>query len=136
MWSMSYGTVPDRAKFLEHCAKRVDDDGEPDPLTSYPMELVDSGEWEAVKRAVNRGIDSHLEAVSVSGVRIVDRKVGERIIARAGRVVIDDPGSLHTLIRRLVEGSGELDPGANEGSGDPGLDLVSAILYTLDIEWV
>lgn len=135
MWSMNYGTVPDRARFLEHCAKRE--------LSSFPMELTSSAEWEALKSAVNQGIDSHLEGVYLaSDARIVDRTTKSgRLICQAGHVVINDPGSLHTLIRRLIE-IGETEEWDNADNLDeevdfpPALELASSILSALDIEWV
>lgn len=135
MWSITYGTVPDRERFLSHCAARLDDDGESNPVGAYPMEIVNPIEWEAIKAAVNQGIDSHLEAVAFSGADIVPRSTRSgRVICNAGHITISDPGSLHTLIRRLVEAADCGDPSDNENP--PVLDLVSSVLYTLGIEWV
>jgi hypothetical protein len=123
MWSLSYGTVPDRERFLTHCAARVDEGGEPDPVDTYPMKIVNQGEWSALASAINQRIDAHLEAVVCE-----ERAYGQ---TGSGYLTIKDPGSLHTLIRRLVDGASW-----DEDGPDPGLDLASSILYTIGIEWI
>ena len=79
MWSMTYGIVPERERFLAHVAARRDEDGAPDPLTTYPMVIVDSAEWDAIKTAVNQGIDSHLEAIMFSYMEIGRASCRERV---------------------------------------------------------
>jgi hypothetical protein len=123
---MTYGVLPERERFLAHCAARTDDDGEPDPVEAYPMKIVDDGEWAALAAAVNQGIDSHLEAVACE-----ERAYGH---SGAGYLTVLDAGSLHTLIRRLIETADWSACG--EDDTPPGLALASNILDTIGIEWV
>ena len=110
MESMTYGVLPERAGFVERCEDRM----------PYPMKIVDPDEWSALESAINVGIDAHLEAIACE-------ETGP------GRLTIEDAGSMHTLLRRLIEASESED----WSDGPPaGLDLASAILSTLGYEWI
>lgn len=114
---MTYGTLPKRAKFVRRVRPMIPD--------GYDMELVGSSVKPAID-AINQGIDSHLEAVFFEEFE-AGHKLGIRI---------RDAGSLHTFLRRLLE----LDPDAYEYDPErespPAEDLASAIMTTLDYEWV
>ena len=75
----------------------------------YPMKIVDPDEWAAIAKAVNQGIDGHLEAIT------------ERSTFDNGYALVH-PDELHVLLRRLVDTDGD--------------DLRSCILYALGIEEV
>lgn len=112
MWCLSYGEIPDRKRFIEYAEKHM----------PYPMKITDGAEWQALATAINQGIDSRLEAISCE-----ERAYGQ---TGSGHLTIKDAASMHTLIRRLVEGVENWD------DEDPaGMDLVSCILRTLEIEW-
>ena len=78
----------------------------------YPMTIKGQDEWSAIAAAVNKGIDSHLEAVSNRSV--FDASTG---VCRV------HPEELHVLLRRLEE------DGVDEASS-----LRTDILGTLGIE--
>jgi hypothetical protein len=90
----------------------------------YPMSLV-GAEVDAVRLAVNQGIDSHLEACSIKerGDKYEwgDRRIGDRIIQTTLECLVS-PESLPTLLRRLTEQDDE------EGTGS---SLAEGILMTL-----
>jgi hypothetical protein len=109
---MSYGTLPDREAFIAHVEPQLSDG-------VYPMRIASQREWADVARAINQGIDAHLEAVSCEADHTT------------GRLVIKGAASLHTLIRRIVEdGESWSDPDAS------GMGLASAIMSTLGYEWI
>ena len=108
----------------------------------YEMSLTSKGEIAAVVRAVNQGIDSHLEACYIkkrgdsyepgershfatSGIEGFC-KAGDKLTMHTLECRIS-PESLPVLIRRLMEDYVEI---ADEG----GMGLASGILETLDIE--
>ena len=78
------------------------------------MVIKSDREWQFLVNAINQGIDSHLEAISVE--------------QNGNKLAILDSDSLHTLLRRLIETDDYEDEGA--------IDLASCILYTLNIEWI
>jgi len=90
----------------------------------YPMSLV-GAEVDAVRRAVNQGIDSHLEACSIAergdSYEWGNRKIGDKILTVTLECKVS-PESLPTLLRRLTEQDDE------EGTGS---SLVESILLTL-----
>jgi hypothetical protein len=77
----------------------------------YPMIIKSKEEWKAIAKAVNEGIDAHLEAFTKSSFNAI-----------TGEILIH-PTELHILLRRL----GESD---NKQSHS----LRSNILQTLNIE--
>jgi hypothetical protein len=109
MKSMTFGTVPSPEEFAK--AWGAGD------LDGYRMEFHEgSEEFMAFSVAIGQGIDSHLEAVRF-----------QEFTGSAGRrgFRVTDPGSLRTLVRRLVE-AGDEDSES----------LASCIITTLDWEWV
>ena len=81
--------------------------------TPYPMRLMGE-DFDLVADVVNEGIDSHLEAVRTE---------------QDGRTIkLMDTASLRCFIRRLTE---RWDAGNDEAG-----NLASAILETLDYEWI
>jgi len=90
----------------------------------YPMSLV-GAEVDAVRRAVNQGIDSHLEACSIEergdSYKWGDRRIGDKILTTTLECLVS-PESLPTLLRRLTEQDDE------EGTG---MSLAESILLTL-----
>lgn len=128
MESMDYGTLPERESFIA----KVDTECP----NGYPMKIVDPKEWAAIAEIVNRGIDSHLEAVFCDA----DPTTGE--------IVFNSGASLYTFMRRIVEDppqcgeNGCTDDCYNESEAGEHCDisrvtdLVSSILFTLDYEWV
>ena len=77
----------------------------------YPMHIKSQKEWSAIAKAVNKGIDSHIEGFTRS---TFDGKTGKCLI---------HPSEMTTFLRRLVE------------NGDEESDsLRMAILDTLGVE--
>jgi len=110
MTSLSYGTVPDR----EALERRCDD--------AYPIGNLYPGSSDlATLERVTGHIDSHLESVHFTQDR-------EQCAHPNGVRILIEPGSMHTLLRRLTE---RWEDGDEEAG-----DLASSILYTLDFEWV
>lgn len=105
MESLSYGTLPPLEEFKTSVEERNEW-----PADGYPMKL-NSSDFIHVQTAVNQGIDSHLEAVAFT--------------QDDARIVITDVGSMHTLLRRLLE------DGSEEAQ-----DLASSIMFTLGFEWI
>ncbi len=105
MSSYDYGACPDDV-IRKACNEQCPD--------GYPMTIRSKDEWRAIAAAWNRGIDSHLEALTQRSR--ADHTTGE---------VRVHPDELHVLLRRLYEADTE------EAWG-----LRSAILSTLDIEEV
>lgn len=99
---------------IKKCAKAQCPEG-------YSMEFHRSGnDFKAFERAVDEGIDAHLEAIRF------DQRMGEH-----GRFrFVVSPDTLHVLVRRLMECSGD------EVLQDEALSLASDICSTLDIELV
>jgi hypothetical protein len=79
----------------------------------YPMLIRSQSEWAAIAKAVNQGIDSHLEGFTRS---TFDHKTGKCLI---------HPEEMTTFLRRLYE-----------SDDDEAWGLRSAILSTLGIEEV
>jgi len=136
---MTYGTLPERDWFLAHV---TDPNGvdliDPDrkgplfPEDGYRFSFgADVGFFERFKRSVNEGIDAHLEAVMFTQ--------GED--HRGSFFRITDPGSMHTLLRRMSAHADTL-PCTREQDDDCDGDCtyeqatreVSDILYTLGVE--
>jgi hypothetical protein len=70
---------------------------------SYNMQLVDPLEVEVLAALVNMGIDSHLEATTMTNkAEVVDRKIGDKVVQRHLGVGFDKQGMI-CLIRRLME---------------------------------
>ena len=91
----------------------------------YPMSLT--GRWaEAVKQAVNIGIDAHLEACFIrefgDSYEVNDRKVGDKVLTRALDCKVSKE-SMPVLLRRLFEIEGDLQ--------EPASSLASDILDSL-----
>jgi len=103
MDTMSYGQVPERKSFIKKAQ----------PFMPYDMTIRSQDEWAIIAAAINQGIDSRLEGIFCDA----DESTGE--------IVIHDPASLHTLIRRLSEDFEE----------DP-LDFAACILHTIGYEWI
>ena len=130
MRSIAFGRLPPRRKFIEY-ANTPDPDNPGDnrfPVGGYRIRFgADQGLADRVTRAVNVGIDAHLEAVFT-------RQPGP------GVVVIQDPASMSTLLRRMLEHVETLDcPDHLTCSGDcdyeQALHEVGDILQTLGFEW-
>lgn len=125
----------------------------------YSMQLVDQTECDIVAELVNKGIDSHLEACTMSDtLRVQDRTLSDgRVYQRHLGGAFDKTGMM-CLIRRLMEfvPSQELveqtaerldDDDLTESYGDTREEKVtdklhetadqflSCILETLQIEW-
>ena len=123
MRTMTYGTVPERADFVEAAGEIV------------PFEMVFRGrlEWEAMVQAINQGIDSHLEAIQVEE-------------GPEGKLTIKDAESLHTLVRRLTEIHNGEGPArgrygapteySDEEYRDEAGAIAGDILCYVNIEWV
>ena len=96
----------------------------------YPMSLVSKEEITAVVKAVNQGIDSHLEACNcpergdsyIAGKRYI----GNTVVAHTLECVVSVE-SMPTLLRRLFENDNE-----GEGEGE-GSSLAESILDTLGL---
>jgi hypothetical protein len=107
MISISYG-VPDPADIVSAC------NGE-----DYPMELPPGDDLDVVARAINQGIDSHLEPIRFHEFTAsCGHKIGIAI----------EPESMPVFLRRLVE--------LWEAGDEPAGDFASSILQTLDIDWI
>ena len=65
----------------------------------YPMTIKSQEEWAAIANAVNKGIDSHLEAFTKSSF---DCKTGKCLV---------HPDELNVLLRRLFEAEDEISWG-------------------------
>lgn len=120
MKSLTYGTLPDRKEFVRRVAPKLKDEG-------YEMELVgDDADW-AIE-VINQGIDSHLEAI--------------RFTEGTGRygklkITIEDAGSLHTFLRRLLDLPFDYDDeDVAEGKAESPESFVSSVMYTLGYEWI
>jgi len=81
--------------------------------TGYPMHIRSQNEWGEIAKAVNQGIDSHLEGFTQS---TFDSKTGKCLI---------HPKEMTTLLRRLYE-----------IGNDEAWELRSSILETLGVEEV
>ena len=85
----------------------------------YSISMRAGDDFEALKAAVNQGIDSHLQAVGLAEQEVETTQCGSRWNGSIS------PDSLHVLVRRLME------------AGDEASDsLASSICATLDIELV
>jgi len=100
--SFNYGQTPDEVVKNKAMAQTP---------RGYPMHIKSQSEWAVIAKAVNKGIDAHLEGFTKS---TFDPKTGRCIV---------HPQELHILVRRL----GEEDDEESQS-------LRSAILETLDIE--
>ena len=100
--SFSYGTTPESV-IKEKVNKETP--------SGYSMHIKDKNEWSALAKAVNQGIDAHLEGFTRSKF---DSKTGQCLI---------HPDEMTTLLRRLFENGDEESH-----------NLRSAILETLGIE--
>lgn len=73
---------------------------------NFPMSLTDPNEIDAVTTAVNRGIDSHLEACYCpklgDSFTHGDRRIGSTVVAYTLECVVT-PESMPVLLRRLYE---------------------------------
>jgi len=97
----------------------------------YDIVMMPRGqEWEALRRAINEGIDDHLEAV-----RFTQSPEPHRIPAFNKAKLVITPETLHVLVRRLMEFYDEND---NEDGGmvDESQQMASVICDTLDIELI
>ena len=99
--SFSYGTTPENV-IKKQVLKEAPN--------GYPMTIRSQNEWSAIAKAVNQGIDSHLEAFTRSKF---DSKTGEVLI---------HPEEMTTFLRRLTDGDEEA------------MSLRTDILSTLGIE--
>lgn len=116
MVGLTYGTLPTRKAFIRRVSPKM--------RGGYPMELAGRDEIRAVTEAIDQGIDAHLEAVFFEQFRGAHGKFGLRI---------KDAGSLHTLLRRLLE-QDQTEEQSERGEGPH--DLAASIMYTLDYEWI
>lgn len=107
MISLNFGEMPSRDQFN---AKVPD---EPFNMTIRNPEL-----WANIADIINRGIDSHLEAVFCDA----DPATGE--------IVLHDRDSVWTFIRRCAES----DVGDNDDSS--AISFASSMMYVLGFEWV
>jgi hypothetical protein len=98
----------------------------------YRMSLPDGDQVKAVIRAVNQGIDAHLEACSMphrgDRYEVGKRKVGDRVFATTLECVVS-PESLPTLMRRLTELRG-----VPKRIREAGEDLAHAMFESLRID--
>ena len=132
MESMTYGTLPERSAFLAKVEPQIPD--------GYPMVIRCPDEWAAICEVINRGIDSHLEAVATTEAD-----------PSTGRICIADAASLYTFIRRACENppdcectgdSWETAECSNESYDGEHCNvsriqgLCSSIMQTLDYEWI
>jgi peroxiredoxin len=101
---MNYGILPERKRFCEHAEKHF----------PYRMTVV-RNDIELVKKAIDQGIDSHLEAVFFNQFN-AGHKLG---------IEIKDAESMHILLRRLIEIDDE-----------SALEFASCVMETLGYEWV
>lgn len=86
---------------------------------SYPISMRGGEDFEAVKAAVNQGIDSHLEAINIVSQHEETDTLGKRWFGEFA------PETMHVLVRRLMESGTE----AAES-------LASSICGTLNIELI
>jgi hypothetical protein len=90
-----YGQRFSEAEFNELLLERLPE--------SYDMQIVDPVELEILKFVTNQGIDSHLEACTMTkDPKVEDRKVGDAVIARHCALGYDPQGMI-CLIRRLSD---------------------------------
>lgn len=101
--SYSFGMTP-KEVITKRCQEQCPD--------GYPMCIRSRGEWAIIAQAVNEGIDSHLEAVTVRSS--FDSTTGKCLV---------HPEELHVLLRRL-----------SESESAEAWSLRVGILSTLDIE--
>ena len=98
----------------------------------YTMSLTDTGEIRAVVKAVNQGIDSHLEACFCpergDRFEVGKRTAGNRILCQTLECCVSRE-SLPVLLRRLYE----LDTD-DEHVADAAMSLASDILLTLGFD--
>jgi len=103
MLSLSYGELPDIETINAHHSGTYE----------LGFSFHGSGnDYDAFQRAVNQGIDAHLEAIFFT----------TREDSTHAYFNLEDTKSLHVLLRRLCETGND--------------DLASCILSTIDIEWV
>lgn len=111
---------------------------------NYPMSLPDKKEKQVVIKAVNMGIDSHLEACNIPdrgdsfvlGERSIQATEdtnfwdkGDKLILATTLECEVSPESLPVLLRRLSE---DMEYTGEDGDDyDVGSSLASSILYTL-----
>ena len=131
MISMTWGVLPSKEDFAAQC--------EATNSIPYEMELT-RDDYAVVAEAVNQGICSRLEAVCLVGE--VTETGGP---FPKGKLAIADAASLRTLVRRLhdigmrqwnEDDARPEDERQYENENPPGADLASAIMQTLDFEWV
>ena len=108
MWSDRLG-----AAILDRCV-------EPYPIACWSS----SDDFDAIKTAVNVGIDSHLEAITFE--QDSDYRGAPRFTF--------EPASLPVLVRRLLDGDGIAED--DDEAWDKAADLASGICSTLRIELV
>ena len=101
-YQCSFGETPD--ELIKMACNEQCPDG-------YSMEFRSQQEWEVIANAVNKGIDSHLEAVTSRST--FDATTGKCLV---------HPDELHVLLRRLFD-----------DGGDESWLLRGDILTTLDI---
>jgi len=112
---------------------------------SYDMQLVDPVEIRVLAAVVNMGIDSHLEAATLTvGPHAVPLMVGDTCISNKYGIGFDKLGMI-CLVRRLMEFEvsdhqdllqGLLDGEAHSSDAwEAASGLVSSILETLQIEY-
>lgn len=109
--------------------KALDDQG----ITHYPMSLTSDDEKDAIVRAVNQGIDSHLEACFVpargdkydSGERSIVAtedaahwKAGDKLVLARTPECVVSRDSLPVLLRRLADLDYDEDNEASTLAGD------------------
>ncbi len=105
---------PDDRKVFEAAHKHCPD--------GFHMTIKDPEEWKAIAYCVNRGIDSHLEALTERST--FDHTTGECLV---------HPDELHVLMRRLSEcGDHLFEDWDRENCSDPADSLHSAILCVLE----
>jgi hypothetical protein len=105
---------------ITECAKAQCPDG-------YPITMIPHGlQWDSLTRAINEGIDSHLEAVMFEQI-----EEPHRISAFNKIKITVTPDTLHALVRRLME----YNDGTNEDGGmsNESQQLAACICDTLEI---
>lgn len=144
MISLTWGTLPDREAFLAHVTDPTQIDTlDPDELGPlFPEDGFeigfgcDAGFFERYRRAVNEGIDSHLEAVSHDTRKVSRSRLGGETVES----IVRDPESMHTLLRRMLEHAENLDcPDEGRCAGDceyeTAMREVGDMLYLCGFEW-